>query len=1135
MQLSVTCPRCESKYQLAAEMRGKRMRCPNAICRAVFEVRDDADPVVPKPPEPVKEAPPVEATKPEPVKPKPIPKPIEPQPVLDFPDDFPGDDEAAPEAPAPALATEAWKPEMETTSVRAGEAPQRAPMRESKTLPAPASAPRQRRLAALWVISAMLLGLGIVGGVSYWRVVGTIETNEAERFQKAEELYKKEEFAEASAALQKLQRDFPESASSKKYGFLAELSDVRQSVYQRETADETVKSLERVLQLASVYSGDPLLREREADLWKTLDFLAQELTELAKREKAPPLVPLARRAWAEAKKYPPPVGADPADRERKLVGEWARIEVLLAVHFERQHVVAMLEKHLDHLTAANIQEAWALAEKTKHQDDPEVRTLLKKLFEAHRDQIKFVAANADAKRPSLDEDALPSLRVTPSVKAGGGAKSAQPSVLALARGVLYALDPANGELRWARRLGIDTHLLPLRVPADELTPELVLALSSDQRSLSALIAATGQVLWRTPLAEACVGQPVRIGRLVLVPTLAGRIEQIEIAEGRPVGSYHVGQPLTLGGVRQPGTPLVYFPADEFCLYVIDVTKRSCTNILYTRHAAGSLPGLPGIVQGAKNDWLLWSQSEGPGRAVIKPYALPIEGAEQKPAEALEVRPGMSAAPWQQAGRLAIMTDAGFLLLWGIQQKGTRDPLLFPQFKHAPPVDDGKRKGRCQIVHADAENTWTLTWGRLQRIQSTFDASKGPGLVATWTQPDALGTLLHAAQARQDADGKTILYLTTQADEHPTCVCSAIAAGDGKLLWQRQLGVLPQQTPLLAGAQVVLPEALGLLRFDPSNLKLDQPWQTAGDWLLDDPWADISKVSLVRDSSYLQLTSARVGAKLNVRIGPVAGAEKPRVFDVALPARLQGTPALGDGFLLLPLANGILVRVNLADGSFVTGPDWRAIGAEEQSQGHVVLVSATEFIRTDGSTGLARIASTAGNKWDPRAEAKLSHRITTAPVLIPESKTDKARLCVADASDTLTLLDADGLTVRARWSMPGKITAGPFVRDGKLGCVVAKNWLVWLDPNNKEAFAWEYKFAADIVGEPHLIDGVLVVADVAGHFVALDPLSGRTLGTGMTMKANVAATAAPLPFGPGHAFVPLTDGTVVLLPLEKLRQ
>src|SRR5438034_9589431 len=98
MSLSVTCPRCESKYQLDAGMRGKKMRCPNPICRAVFEVRDDSDAPAPSveapkaqevkpapvPAPPVEATPkepppivakPVEAKKPEPVKQKPVPKP----------------------------------------------------------------------------------------------------------------------------------------------------------------------------------------------------------------------------------------------------------------------------------------------------------------------------------------------------------------------------------------------------------------------------------------------------------------------------------------------------------------------------------------------------------------------------------------------------------------------------------------------------------------------------------------------------------------------------------------------------------------------------------------------------------------------------------------------------------------------------------------------------------------------------------------------------------------------------------------------------------------------------------------------------------------------------------------------------
>jgi outer membrane protein assembly factor BamB len=1153
-------------------MRGKRMRCPNPICRSVFEVRDDndepallspaveakpvAEPIAkewppPSPPKPIEamptEAPappvvsqpvetkPVEATKPQPVKRKPIPIPVQPQPAPDFADDFPGDDEAAPVPTTPAIAAQAWQPEAwEAPPVR--EDVVSAPVREAIAPPLPTPAPVKRR-RALWVIGAMALALGVVAAASYWRIRGSIETNETESFQRAEELYQEKRFSDASAALQKLHRDFPDSPHNKKYRFLAELSDVRQAVDLRESPEETKKAFERVLQLAGMYNGDPLLKERDTDLWQTLDFLARELTRLAAQEKAPALVPLAKRAWTEAKKYPPPAGTSQAERERTLEGEWMRIEVMLAAHLERQQLIATLKKHLEQTNAASVQEAWALLERTKRQDDAEIRALLDDLVRAHRDQVKFVPANSEAKLPTFDEDALPSLSVTPSVKAERAVASVQPLVLALARGVLYALEPAKGELRWARRVGIDTNVLPLRVPADAITPDLLLVVSSDQRCLSALVADTGAVLWQTPLSDACLGQPVLVDRQVLVPTLAGRIEEIEIAEGRLLGSYHVGQPLTLGGVRQSDTPFVYFPADEFCLYVFDISKRTCTNILYARHSAGSLRGLPAIVSGDKGAYLLWTQAmEGEG-VEVKGYELPIGHHVQKPVAPTLAMPRMSAPPWCGADRLAVLTEKGDLSLWGLRQKGTRDPRLFRLMKDFL-VDESKGRGRCQVVHADAENYWTLTRGNLQRVQSTFDPKQGPGLLTPWTHPIALGTLLHAAQARREPDGRTILYLTTQADEHPTCLTSAVDAHDGKILWQRQLGVMPQQAPIVVGDQILVRDAQGVMRFDAGKIgdTTEKRWQQAGEWLVQEAWTDAPRILLTRESSYVQLTLPHAGKKARIQVGQLAGDDKIRAFKVDLTAPPQGAPALGDGFLLWPSAeaDGIIVRINLQDGSLAKDFNWRAVGAEDQARGHLVLLGPAECVVTDGSRGVARVVSIDGKSWIKRAEAKLSYRITVAPLILPAAENGKPRLCVADASDTLTLLESDRLTVLKRWTMPGKITAGPFVRAGKVGCVVGRNRLVWLDPNQDNP-AWEYTFDADIVGEPHIIDGNLVVADVAGQFRALEPSSGGRLGPGLTLKANVAATAAPLPFGPGRAFAPLTDGTIVLVPLEKLRK
>jgi hypothetical protein len=76
--------------------------------------------------------------------------------------------------------------------------------------------------------------------------------------------------------------------------------------------------------------------------------------------------------------------------------------------------------------------------------------------------------------------------------------------------------------------------------------------------------------------------------------------------------------------------------------------------------------------------------------------------------------------------------------------------------------------------------------------------------------------------------------------------------------------------------------------------------------------------------------------------------------------------------------------------------------------------------------------------------------------------------------------------------------------------------------------------APVVGQPELVDGLLVAADLQGGILALDPATGNPAGPGYRLKANEAATAAPVPFGNSQAFVPLMDGTVVVLPIDRLR-
>jgi hypothetical protein len=116
-----------------------------------------------------------------------------------------------------------------------------------------------------------------------------------------------------------------------------------------------------------------------------------------------------------------------------------------------------------------------------------------------------------------------------------------------------------------------------------------------------------------------------------------------------------------------------------------------------------------------------------------------------------------------------------------------------------------------------------------------------------------------------------------------------------------------------------------------------------------------------------------------------------------------------------------------------------------------------------------------------------------------------------------------------------ITAGPFSRGKWVGCVVDRRRLVWFDPG-KDQPLWGYGTPRndELVGQPHLVGDVLLVADATGRFVGLDPETGKERGPGYELQAAVAPATAPVAFGKDRAFVPLTDGTVLLLPMRHFR-
>jgi outer membrane protein assembly factor BamB len=99
-------------------------------------------------------------------------------------------------------------------------------------------------------------------------------------------------------------------------------------------------------------------------------------------------------------------------------------------------------------------------------------------------------------------------------------------------------------------------------------------------------------------------------------------------------------------------------------------------------------------------------------------------------------------------------------------------------------------------------------------------------------------------------------------------------------------------------------------------------------------------------------------------------------------------------------------------------------------------------------------------------------------------------------------------------------------------VVDRHTLVWLNPAADQP-VWKYvSDGHGIESPPRLIDGKLVVADLAGRLTAIDPATGKPVGGGYQITAE-AAPSAITAYGAGRLFAPLTDGTVLVLPIAEL--
>lgn len=1121
VHITAYCPECQNRYQFDADMRGRKVRCNNSSCQTIFVIReatsgangpriaDARGHLVTQPPPSVNRSPRKSNHGQAPIQEfdwRHAPPPV--QGAGDFP---------LPTAPVPPPAPAPRKPVREW---------------EDET------GRRHWRMPILLGLLFVVIAAGSYGTYYYF---SQSSARESALYADAEKEYQSGKFGAAAKKYRSLADSYKRSAQAAQYRFMSELSDVRSAATPPIT--DPSAALKQAEEFAKQHDvRDPLLANHKSDFSKALIEIAASFADAADAGvQSPDRAGSVPRYCDEGKKSLQLLaryGPRDSSQAEAIRARFDRAAEALAKSQERRRkideVLQVLRQARPNLTVVR-----RMAERYGVADDPTIR---KEIARAETEQVHGVAYETLNRPPQLEVAAEgPPVILLDGAKSLPGRRNLNEVVLAVSRGILFALDAHDGRRLWAARVGLDSGELPIRVPARGDDPEMIIVSMADPPGITARNLRTGAVIWRQALETSPLGRPVEDrGRLfVAAAGPEGHVYDLDLRSGVLRGRFMTRQTLAGGSAFDPASQRLYVPAIGHGVFVFSYEAATpiCKGMLPTNHPAGSLRGEPIIVSGEEgievNRYLILSQTDGIGAMKLRGFRL-LDGPTESPLSA-EVRlPGWSwFPPYHDPESIAIVTDSGSIGLFGIQQTGNDDPPLFPLLAEQPLSGAGNVKsGRAQLVHAEEHGFWALANGVLRHWRLGLSRTGGRQLVPVWAEGVALGSPLHAAQVSSD---HRTLFLVTQTDSPPAFRASAIDAQTGTVLWQVPLGITSQGDPIqIEGAVVVLSQAGGLYRFEAASRPVDdkESWQSGGkevappiDNLVGMP--RLLQAGPGQDAWAIAVRQSGAGFELLIRKILAHGSVTTRTISV--PAPICGTSALGPSQLVLPLADGQLcwVRLNSDTESRVLGPDWRVPGTRSGAQAHVVHWRDGDYLVNDGGRQWRVVRTTKPSDEPIPLPLELPQRVVGSPARLPSHG-----VVVADVAGRVTLIRGEKPTPTRTWSV-GNVTAGPWVIGEKIAVVVDRNNLVWLNPESDQA-VWSYKLNDDgIEAAPRMIENLLVVADSSGRFVAIDPVNGKSVASGFQLAIESAPAASVTEFGPGRLFAPLTDGTVLLLQLADL--
>ena len=1156
MPINAVCPECENRFQLQESLLGQSVRCP--FCKTVFVVTANASTLTFEPVPDVAAPDPGTPTRPRADAPAPN---YRTGSVTDFVQVVEGASVAKPAANGPKEVT--WSPDMELPGGR------REPAKVERYEPIPtysreaARKPKKKhRGRALVGLIVFTLGGLAVGGFFLKRYMDFAPERLCAAGKKE---YEDTHYEQARRLFDQIAKDYPDhprAAEARFFGPLAGLRNAVASVMNKTDPTPAIGQWDQFQGLIADPALAPFAEKSRfgIDVWQAGTRLVEDTlakgNEVFNRDDptdAETWLQQAARVEAMLERFRPDDASKPESISRELAALRQKIDGSRARAIVLKEIRGLLAEPDDD----RLQQARQVALAKGMEADDGYQKLVGEAEQKIRARAVYVAINPPLPKTPAPDDGLTSLLFAPRLDRGPRFPVRGPptTFFALARGILYALDEADGKVLWAMRTGADNTIPAVSIPATDTTPELAVVPTSQggQAGLHARHLRTGRSEWYQALPAPCAGEPLFIGTELYVPLAdaQGTVLEIVAATGDVRGKIQLGRAIGGQPVIRPGTGQLFIPAEAASVYAFDVARRGPNNqhldpalagVIPTGHGPGALQG-PIFFANPEPDnpgprHLLAGVALGLDRMAVKacPFA-DAEGGAVNPAGApSEIPvPGWSRFPAYCDGeKVAVVTDRRELLLFGINLGDNRDVTLFP-LPSAPGQQTEESAG--QLVMADEVNYWTLAGRELRRHCLGFANKDGAKLVPAG-KGLRVGEPVQAAQTNARRDLMVIV-----AQEGGSFRVTAVSTESGELVWQRELGMLAKGEPFRRGDDLVwLDQGGGLTKLDTRLLTQDRTpvWLVDAEerWMVAAPavgFRPLTDLVPGPDGTALVLLegNSEKGRQFLLRVFNGARVDEQLV---PAPGGLAGEPMVVGRFLVLPADNGTLYRLALDGGKILEeGPTWRGNSLPASSACFLAPLAGDDFLATDGNKSVVRWNwSTTTKRFESRGRLVVRGKFRAKPFVVSMAP---PRMLTVDQTGGLSLWDADkfkpDLPPLRLWQAADKDAALP--GNDRIDAVIPVPGVPELFAliGNRHAFGLRFDAdkpvwatAGQFVNHGREAGGNVLVTErnaVRRLALATGELSAPLFQAG----GPYAVGGGAVPLGDRRLLVPLADGTLLL--------